>query len=201
MQAIEDYKGNMYLSVSEMCRRYNVTVSAYYGRMSRGYTQEEALAGRKHKIIFSDHKGIIYNSAKEMCKAYHIDYSVYNARLNIGWTQEEALTVPKYVVKHSNIYDHLGNKFKSMNAMCSSYPVKTAGNYKSRLKRGMSVKDALMTPCRSYRKCVDFKGIEFKSVNEMCSHYGINNATYRARIKKGLTMRQSLLMPTGRSSI
>ena len=61
----------------EMCKSYNMTVGAYYGRLRKGMTQEEALTiplnslkGKRKRSGYNihDHKGNSYNFVSEMCK-------------------------------------------------------------------------------------------------------------------------------------
>ena len=62
-----------------------------------------------------DHLGNEYGSVAQMCKHYGISQPTYLCRINKGWSIEKALT--NHINNGKIIYDHLGNKFKSISSM------------------------------------------------------------------------------------
>ena len=90
--------------------------------------------------------------------------------------------------------DHLGFVYSSVRELAEAYGIKTE-TLRTRLKKGMDIKEALLTPSdgmyNSY-KCKDHLGNEFSSVRKMCKHYNILPQTYRQRIKKGWSLERAL---------
>lgn len=69
-------------------------------------------------------------------------------------------------------YDHLGNEFTTIKAMCEHWCINKE-TYQTRIKQGMSLEQALTTPPRKGPKsCTDHLGNVFSSVTAMCKHYG-----------------------------
>jgi len=77
--------------------------------------------------------------------------------------------------------DHLDKEYTSQDAMCQKYGMNTT-TYLSRLKSGMSKKDALTEPTESPVK--DHLGNEYRTEKEMCEHYGVGRTVYRIRVKR-----------------
>ena len=163
---VKDHLGNIYASISEMCRHYKITKSAYSSRIERGWTLEEALTipiGERRPntkplsgtaIQVKDHLGKTYDSMTEMCNAYGIALSTYINRINRGFTVEEALTFQKHKINPNikpkwarsiPIMDHHGVQYDSITEMFSSYGIKRS-TYECRIKRGWTLEEALTTP-------------------------------------------------------
>ena len=67
------------------------------------------------------------------------------SRIKRGWDIERALTQPKpesLSFLGEEIRDHLGNQYKSFNAMCKAYNL-IPQTVKTRLKGGMPLEEAL----------------------------------------------------------
>lgn len=151
---VTDHLGNVYATKKAMCDAYGITPSVYYGRLSMGYTQEQALTLPLH-ITFADiynedrrtdHLGRVYDTHLAMCEAYGITPSVYYDRKVRGMTKEEILTTP-YKPWNKSIdarTDHLGNTYPSMTAMCEHYGISRT-TYIERRRRGWKVGKALTT--------------------------------------------------------
>ena len=112
--AVYDHLGNEYGTLRGMCKKYNITPTAYLHRLKRGCTPEVALVtpvgklykgqekkprppkenlpGNRTRKKCRDHLGNEYDSIIEMCRAYKISYAAYHYRLERGWTVEKALT-------------------------------------------------------------------------------------------------------------
>ena len=92
-----DHLGNVYPSITDMCKRYKISMEHYYIKLLSGYTLEEALTPnvKKGKKII-DPFGNVFLSVIAMCEHYKIPYTTYKRRMtHYGWTFEEALTIPK----------------------------------------------------------------------------------------------------------
>ena len=87
---VEDYVGNLFYSVEEMCDYYGVDIDTYYERINNGYSKCQALMP---SIECVDHLDQTYSSISEMCKFWGINRSTFQARINLGWSLERALTI------------------------------------------------------------------------------------------------------------
>lgn len=142
-----------------------------------------------------DHLGNEYNTIREMCKAWGIQQSRFTTRINKGMSLKDALETPvKSHSKNTNPEDHLGNRFNSRKEMCEYWGIKEDA-LKSRLKKGMTLEEALTTPVKERQwntECTDHLGNHFKSIREMCRYHNINYQTYQRRIENGLSVEESL---------
>lgn len=162
--------------------------------------------GKRNRKEITDHLGNKYSSIVELADAYSIDVKILRSRLYRGMTMENALTTP---VKHRNIgfvTDHLGNKYSSLKSMCQKYGV-TVKVYTNRIKKGMSIKNALTVPMEPktelpYRnkysvdgKYVDHLNNKYDSIKQLCRYYNINPEAYKRRINSGWDLKYALLTP------
>lgn len=96
--------------------------------------------------------------------------------------------------------DFMGKEFSSIKLMCQYYGINQR-SFCSRIKSGMSLKQALLTPIGergdgNVKLCRDHLGNEFDSIGKMCEHYGINQSSFCSRIRSGMSLEQALLKPT-----
>lgn len=91
-----DHTGVEHPSVTAMCEYWGVSTAAYYMRLQKGWTLEEALSpydpardGRTK--VWVDHEGRVYPSKKAMCEVWGIKVGTFEQRLSRGWSLEEAL--------------------------------------------------------------------------------------------------------------
>lgn len=201
-----DYLGNVYKSETAMCKAHGVDRNVYRTRIKLGWTNKEALLGRRDeghlpdispdKLVY-DYKGIAYRSSKDMCDSYGVNYTTYATRLKSGYTQEEALTG---IIRSSNkriidtkkigCYDHLGNAFESETSMCEFYKI-SLGTYKNRIKLyGWSIEKALTKPVASM--VYDHLNQGFSSAKQMCKHYGVRFDVFYRRRKLGWSLEEAL---------
>lgn len=196
-----DHLGNEYVSIEEMCSAYGIKSSAYWWRITNGWSIEKALTTDKQKPSFAkkksiDHLGNEYDSIKEMCAAYGINHKVYWARIKQGWSLKDALTEEKSEVGFNGIRcaDHLGRKYCSISEMCRAYGADRSV-YQRRIDKGWSIKDALTLPYRKEVRgieCTDPLGNKYNNVKEMCEAYNIKRNTYESRIRRGYTVEEAL---------
>ncbi len=217
---ITDHLGNQYSTISEMCKAYDIPPYLYGSRLKQGFTQERALTERKADVV--DHLGNHYRTKKEMCSKYKICLRVFIAREKKGWPLKKILETPQnYHPKTCSgtdinkpgyrISDHLGNRFRSIEAMCRYYGINSRA-YHARIRTGWSLERALTTPIapnkRAFEEYVppvmiikDHLGNQYDSELEMCKHYNVGVYTYRKRIQEGLSVEEALTAPkrvTGR---
>ena len=93
--------------------------------------------------------------------------------------------------------DHTGREFVSRSAMARFWKISEM-ILTGRLKRDWDVKTALTAPAGykiPRRFWEDHEGTKFESVKAMCAHWGVSDATYRRRLKMGMTQKQALTAP------
>lgn len=99
------------------------------------------------RVIYKDHLGKEFMRLADMANAWGISVFALKYRLGRGWDVERALTQqePKSLsFLGEEIRDHLGNQYKSFNAMCKAYDLNPS-TVKARLKGGMPLEEALTT--------------------------------------------------------
>lgn len=100
------------------------------------------------------------------------------------------------------VYDHLGNKFESIRALCKHYGI-TTSLYDNRVNRlGWSLEQALTTPpAQKEIASVDHLGNKFPSQNALCKHYKISAGEFKRRINEmGWSLQKALTTPTKKSA-
>lgn len=93
------------------------------------------------------------------------------------------------------VKDHLGNTYASVTEMCKHYNIEPY-NFKNRIKRGLSVKDALCLPKCSRRRngkaITDHLGNIFENERYLCEFWGVSVQTYAKRKQRGWSMEERL---------
>lgn len=197
--------GTEYNSISEMCRHYNVCYKVYNARMSRGYTQAQALGIERdftatHSVTGPD--GVTYKSISEAARAFDKSPTLVYSRLIHGWNIEEALATEPYAREKYESPD--GKKFKRKEDMYRSLGL-TRAAYSSRIRHGWNKTEALSVSnlhgkrihnCYHKKgKAVTFKGQTYRSITEMCKKYGISIGAYYTRIRRGWSIEDALTIP------
>lgn len=166
-----------------------------------------------------DHEGNKFRSVYQMCKAWGVNPSLYTYRRDRGMSLEEALTTPSRRSGSSKpCVDHLGNEYPNVTAMCKAWGT-TDGHYRRALARGLSLeeiltqggvrKEPLVSPAalesekagerprpgRKGKPCTDHTGREFPSEKAMCIAWGMDQTTFRARIRTGWDLEHALEFP------
>lgn len=208
-----DHLGKEYPSVPDMCAAYGIPESTYHGRLSRKWTQEQALTvptgGNGPKVnpkgqgIARDHLGQEFISIGAMCRHWGISEKVYWSRKRIcRWPLDKILTEPVRerddTANAVAIKDHLGRPFKSISAMCRHWKIGLS-TYRERRKRHWTVEQALTGTRTEIRtdavECMDHLGNPYPSKNAMCAAYGITRYCYDSRLKLGWDQARALTEP------
>ena len=188
---VKDHLGNEFKNTTEMCKHYNIEISTFSKRISRGDTLEQALRSVNKSEECYDHLGNRFKSLSLMCKHYNITEKAYLNRLKKGWDIESVLTVPM----REGVTDHLGNKFETISDMCKYYGI-TRDTYASRLALGWDLERILTEPLAIMKKaCTDHLGNKYNSIYDICRHYGINSTMFNDRLSRGWTLEQTLTTP------
>ena len=96
------------------------------------------------------------------------------------------------------VKDHLGNTYASVTEMCKHYNIEPY-NFRNRIKRGLSVKDALCSPKCSLPKynsgkvVTDHLGNIFENERYLCEFWGVSTQTYAKRKQRGWSMEERLI--------
>lgn len=125
---ITDHLGNVFPSVSAMCRHHNVKLTRYKERRKLGWDIERALTEpakdmpRISACECEDHLGNKYKSKNDMCRAYGVTRYSLNARLALGWSLEKALTEP-LIINARPVEDYMRRKFATIKDMANFYGI------------------------------------------------------------------------------
>ena len=207
-----DHLGKLHPSENAMCAAHGVPLSTYKGRLSRGWTKEQALSvprgGTDRKVNkrdgrVPDHLGNLYPSIAAMCRAWDLSEKVYWSRKRLlKWPLEKILTTPvrenEDAANAVPVQDHEGREFRSISAMCRYWEIGLS-TYRERRKRGWDVERAL-----TGKQAViavdavpseDFKGVSYPSKNAMCAAYGITRYCYESRLALGWSQERALTEP------
>lgn len=126
-----DHLGNKFDSITDMCNHYGVSTRLYYDRLSRKYTQQQALGieEKQRKKLYTKEELIkIYNLTDEQSEIAII--------LSLNGHQIKLLASNKLSI------DHTGTPHDSFSNMCKAWG-KNTSTVRSRLKRGISLSEAL----------------------------------------------------------
>lgn len=191
-----DHLGHTFDSKTEMCKYWNIPERRYESRIALGWSVEDALTLPKQTShntknnIWTDHKGNTFKSMNEMADYWHIPESTLQRRLTYAKMPiEEALTFNDEQIRlkyTTGCIDHLGNRFKSKQAMCEFYGV-TKSVYFGRIGMGWSLKDALTTPLQTQianAKTLTYKGISYTSISKFCKDFNLTRSTFNLRCKQ-----------------
>lgn len=167
---LHDHLGNEYISTSEMCERYNISVEEYNKRLVFGNTVEASLTGiglvNRREVI--DHNGVKYKCMEDMLNTYGVSRYVFNKRQRECGSLEYCLTGHKDENSEC-VYDHIGRPFKTMTDMCLTYGIPLSTLY-SRLNGGVPLCSALLLKSSVVHKSkvyTDFMGGSYKSLSAM----------------------------------
>lgn len=133
--------------------------------LSRGVARRSGWSARKSNACegegkFKDHKGNRFATLKEMCEHWGISLRLFFKRTAMGYSLMRVLTTDVKLGAFSQLIagrnakqvtDHEGTVFESISAMCKHWGLSTS-TYNNRIKKGMSVEEALLTPVKQRKK-------------------------------------------------
>jgi len=191
-----DHLGNNFSSRKEMLKAYGINESTFDSRISRGYSLEDALTkeAKPHGAKSTeDHLGNSFKSITEMLKKYGVKTSTFKKRVRDGWPLEEALTKNVRSGKPRKATDHLGNDYSSQREMFEKYGI-DKGTFKSRIKKGMQLEEALTKKVRKLpiKEAKDHLGNSYSSHAKMLKAYRISRVEFSSRILKGYSLEDAL---------
>ena len=144
----------------------------------------------------TDHQGRKFKTCTEMCDFWGVDLDAYKCRVHsLKWTKERALTTPvKTRVRRTlPTIDHQGQNFESFEELAKKYGM-CPDTLKKRLKRGLSLKEALTIPVRrgQHVACKDNLGNVYYTFTDMCEFWGAKYTTFISRLNRGLSIEECL---------
>lgn len=191
-----DHLGTLFASVEAMCEHWGIDSDEYLWRRDRGWNIEQALTLKEGAKPIKDHLGNGFKSERAMCEHWGSDVNIFVAlgKSNPDLSLKSRLELSKNSKAKKEVTDHLGNKFKSLTAMCSYHNI-SLGIYKARIARGLSVEKALTGVKMIRGMAIDPFGNKFNSVKDMCKAYNISVGTFRARLRNGWDTEEALVVP------
>ena len=144
----------------------------------------------------TDHQGRKFKTCTEMCEFWDVDLDAYKCRVHsLKWTKERALTTPvKTRIRRTlPTTDHKGQAFESFEELARHYAM-CPDTLKKRLKREMSLREALTTPVRrgQHVTCKDHLGTVYRTFTDMCKRWQVKYSTFVARLNRGLSIEECL---------
>lgn len=144
----------------------------------------------------TDHQGRKFKNCAEMCDFWGVDLENYNSRVHSHkWTKERALTTPvkTRIRRKLPTTDHQGRTFESFEQLARQYAM-CPDTLKRRLKRGLSLEEALTTPARhgQHVQCKDHLGNVFYTFTDMCAFWKVAYTTFLDRLNRGLSIEECL---------
>jgi hypothetical protein len=184
--AVKDHLGNEFKSIRAMAIVYGLSGNVVSKRLRAGWNLERALSnedmrtrGNRTTYVVC-HKGIKHTNFRTLCDHYGVKYTTFYSRKKKGMTLEQCVfsgqnnTMSKRVCRGIAVYDHKGIGYVSKTEMCLAWGFTDASLVASRLKGGMTLREALETPVRRYMtKIICTAGIEHASVAKFARYYGI----------------------------
>ena len=144
----------------------------------------------------TDHQGRKFKSCDEMCEFWDVDLDVYRCRVHsLKWPKERALTTPvktRIRMKLPTV-NHEGQNFESFEQLARNYKM-CPDTLKHRLKRGLSLEQALTMPVRrgQHVQCKDHLGNTYYTFTDMCKFWGVKYTTFISRLNRGLRIEECL---------
>ena len=131
-----------------------------------------------------------------MCDFCGGDLDVYRCRVHsLKWTKERALTtaVKNRIRMKLPTVDHEGQNFESFEELARFYAM-CPDTLKHRLKRGLSLEEALTMPVRrgQHVVCKDHLGTVYYTFTDMCTYWGVKYSTFIERFNRGLSIEECL---------
>lgn len=144
----------------------------------------------------TDHQGRKFKTCTEMCDFWGVDLDAYRCRVHsLKWTKERALTTPvkNRVRRKLPTVDHQGRTFESFEQLAKNYAM-CPDTLKHRLKRGLSLEQALAMPVRrgQHVQCKDHLGNVYYTFTDMCKFFEVKYTTFISRLNRGLSIEECL---------
>ena len=135
------------------------------------------------KPVTDPETGFTHASHADYLRAIGMNRNLIRSRRRRG-VPESLLLFPGSLALTAS-RDHEGREFDSITAMCQFWKI-SRKLFMERIRNGWTVKRALTSPARRYRKLgIAFEGRVFNSYKDLAAYLGINEATVRSRLWHG----------------
>ena len=91
----KDHLGNIYNSITEMCKHYKISNGLYQARKKLNWPLEDILT-KPSKQSVTDPAGNRFANLTEMLKYYNIDKNTYMQKISAGMSMEHILGYRKF---------------------------------------------------------------------------------------------------------
>jgi hypothetical protein len=191
---VKDHTGRKYNNINEMCSEWNISKRQYIVNIRNGCSIEEALTTvtEEYPKTYKDHLGNEFSSINEMCRYHGVTKTTLRSRMELGWTLREVFENPGKKKPNTEICDHLGNRYDSINDMLEHYGVPW-NNFRHRTKKGYSMEECLQNKSIHDQPCEDHMGHKFERLKDMFAYWNFPSSLYYSRhIEKGWSIEKTL---------
>lgn len=164
-----DDNGNIYSSLNELARAYNINKTVIRSRLELGWTLSEILkkpSKIKHGSNVKDHLGNKYKTRKEMLDHYGVSEMTFKHRKKLGHDLETCLSNKNLHIKE--YVDHLENKFDTFNDLREYYFQNHATLFNRLHKQQLPIKDAVMKIAKN-----QYNKFKYKIIKQIDPNYCI----------------------------
>lgn len=165
------YNGKEYKSISELERQLGLPTGIIHGRMSRGYTLEEAVVqgNTTYEITLF---GKQYKDMADVARAFGFNYVSFGSHFLTHGNLEDTV---KYMLSREKL--KVGdNVFDNLTQACSYYSINVSTVSHRISKKGYTLEEALTEPIKKHRnkKPYQFRGVAYASKREMIEDCGFS---------------------------
>lgn len=168
------------IPLSEWCKQHNLNYNTIRNRLH--YWDMSKALNTPIKGITRHNYNFNGLNLKELCSVLNIDYRVVVSRIHRGWDIDKAINTN--ITKINRIHG------KSVRQLCIENGICPDIVY-DRLKKGMSVEDALHIPFKPKKQY----NIDSLSLRKYCELHGLNYDTTKNRLRRGWTLERALHTP------
>jgi len=169
--------GRRFESISELAAKYQISASALSARLRGGQQPEDAVQDLLPILVH----GMPFKTLEAVAQYYNVPTPTLRHRIKkLGMTYEDAVALPVKQLKTGPV-KLKGKTYNSFAAAAKAYG-RDPESARGRMKRGMSLEDAILTPNKR-SKPISYLGKDFTSFAEFCDFHGISRATARSRLR------------------
>lgn len=151
------YNGKRYESIAALCRELDIKLSSFRSYLTYRfkYMSEEEREIERNNIgsyvdgylrkhsKYTAPDGTVYDSFSDCCRKTGVSYgAAYNRIKRKSCPEDQIFSKERLSRMGKNAYDHLGNEYPSISAMCRNYSI-TMAEFDNNIRAGMSLKRAL----------------------------------------------------------
>lgn len=203
-----DHFGNVFNSLSEMCKHYEIDANLFRCRERLGWSLKDILeTPRKvsdRRKEYTDSDGNKFKNKAELANFHNMSDVRYYNLIKSGYTLEDDKD-HKFGVGSCNVVtDPFGRTHRTLLSMLKFYDIPTS-SYVGYMVTGRSMTDVLVDkmnkrlpkikPGNRYDNVVDHLGKSYETISDMCRHYNISHGLIRDRLLAGWSLKDALTIP------